>query len=84
VRARAQFLVRRLDAAQRPPQHADYDDSTLHIPKSDFDQLSDMMKQYWSYKSTHMNELVFLQWGTFCKCDHAITCTLTIGGCCDR
>lgn len=72
-----EWLARRLDRERRAPGTEGYDETTLYIPQSDFAQFSDMMKQYWRYKCDHMDELVFLQWGTFyellwCDADVAV------------
>lgn len=62
------WLVRRLDRERRAPGTPGYDETTLYIPPAEFNKLSDMMKQYWTYQSQHMDEIVFLQWGTFYEC----------------
>ncbi len=59
------WLARRLDAQRRAPGTDGYDETTLYIPQAEFAKLSDMMKQYWRYKSQHMNEILWVQWGTF-------------------
>ena len=54
-----------LDAQQRKPSDENYDPTTLFIPKSAYDSLTDTQRAYWEFKKKHFDTIVFYQGGSF-------------------
>ena len=52
-----------LDEEKRCPEDPEYDPSTLHIPPSDYNSLTDGMKRYWGIKSKNFDKIVFYRYG---------------------
>jgi len=52
-----------VDAEMRRPDHADYDPSTLHIPKAEWHALTPGMVRYWEIKSRNFDKVVLYRWG---------------------
>ncbi|CAN0888815.1 DNA mismatch repair protein MSH6 [Linum grandiflorum] len=57
--------VRRRDAKRRLPTDVDYDPRTLHLPPDFVRSLSDGQKQWWEFKSKHMDKVLFFKMGKF-------------------
>ena len=52
-----------MDAAERRPDHPDYDPSTLFIPDHDFKSQTPGMQRYWSIKRDNFDKIVFYRFG---------------------
>jgi hypothetical protein len=62
---RFQFLEHRIDGQKHPPDHADYDPSTLYISSTEFQKLTPFERQYWLLKKDRMDMVMFFQKGRF-------------------
>lgn len=51
------------DKFENPPDHPDYDPSSVYISESEFKALSPMMKQYWSIKRDNFDSIVLFRFG---------------------
>lgn len=52
-----------MDEMERRPDHPDYDPSTLHIPKQEWNRLSDGMIRYWEIKAKNFDKIVLYRYG---------------------
>ncbi|PXF42345.1 DNA mismatch repair protein msh6 [Gracilariopsis chorda] len=67
------WSVQICDARKRPPEHPDYDKSTLYVPPSELSDnrgtknggLSPFQRQFWSIKKDHYDVLIFFKKGKF-------------------
>ena len=57
------MLENRKDALKRSPKDPEYDQKTLHIPKADYEKLTDGMKRYWEIKKTAMDQVLLYRLG---------------------
>ncbi|XP_027099310.1 DNA mismatch repair protein MSH6-like isoform X1 [Coffea arabica] len=55
----------RRDANRRRPGHVDYDPKTLYLPPEFLKRLSDGQRQWWDFKSKHMDKVMFFKMGKF-------------------
>ncbi|KGN45011.1 DNA mismatch repair protein MSH6 [Cucumis sativus] len=55
----------RKDANKRCPGDPDYDPKTLHLPPYFVKNLSDGQRQWWEFKSKHMDKVLFFKMGKF-------------------
>ena len=42
-----------------------YDPTTLYVPPKAFSELTNSMKQYWTFKSEHFDKIIFFKVGKF-------------------
>ena len=52
-----------MDEMERRPDHPDYDPTTLHIPKAEWNSLTAGMVRYWEIKSKNFDKIVFYRYG---------------------
>ncbi|XP_054801883.1 DNA mismatch repair protein MSH6 isoform X2 [Prosopis cineraria] len=57
--------VNRKDARRRRPGDENYDPKTLYLPPDFLKSLSDGQKQWWEFKSKHMDKVLFFKMGKF-------------------
>ncbi|CAN1353026.1 DNA mismatch repair protein MSH6 [Linum perenne] len=57
--------VKRRDAKKRLPTDIDYDPKTLYLPPDFVRSLSGGQKQWWEFKSKHMDKVLFFKMGKF-------------------
>ncbi|XP_020234813.1 DNA mismatch repair protein MSH6 [Cajanus cajan] len=57
--------VDRRDAKRRRPGDDNYDSKTLYLPPDFLKNLSDGQKQWWDFKSKHMDKVLFFKMGKF-------------------
>ncbi|XP_028797259.1 DNA mismatch repair protein MSH6 [Neltuma alba] len=57
--------VERKDAKRRRPGDKNYDPKTLYLPPDFLKRLSDGQKQWWEFKSKHMDKVLFFKMGKF-------------------
>lgn len=55
----------RRDAKRRRPGDANYDPRTLHLPPDFLKSLSGGQRQWWEFKSKHMDKVLFFKMGKF-------------------
>ncbi|KAF7804917.1 DNA mismatch repair protein MSH6 [Senna tora] len=55
----------RKDAKRRGPGDENYDPKTLYLPPGFLKSLSDGQKQWWEFKSKHMDKILFFKMGKF-------------------
>lgn len=55
----------RKDAKRRRPGDENYDSRTLYLPPDFLKSLSDGQKQWWEFKSKHMDKVLFFKMGKF-------------------
>ncbi|KAM0952719.1 putative DNA mismatch repair protein MutS/MSH [Dioscorea sansibarensis] len=55
----------RKDACGRRPGDADYDPKTIHLPQEFMRSLSGGQRQWWEFKSKHMDKVLFFKMGKF-------------------
>eukprot|EP00850_Spirogloea_muscicola_P017997 SM000160S02538 [mRNA] locus=s160:118607:128498:+ [translate_table: standard] len=55
----------RRDAKRRKPDHPDYDACTLHIPDDVLKSFSSGQRQWWQFKSKHMDKVLLFKMGKF-------------------
>ncbi|XP_027349607.1 DNA mismatch repair protein MSH6 [Abrus precatorius] len=55
----------RRDAKRRRPGDENYDSRTLYLPPGFLGSLSDGQKQWWEFKSKHMDKVLFFKMGKF-------------------
>ncbi|XP_078438699.1 MUTS homolog 6 isoform X2 [Wolffia australiana] len=56
---------RRRDASKRRPGDSDYDPKTLYLPPEFLKGLSGAQRQWWEFKSKHMDKVLFFKMGKF-------------------
>ncbi|KAJ4286318.1 DNA mismatch repair protein msh6 [Kalmusia sp. IMI 367209] len=59
------WLTNILDADRRPPDHPEYDRTTLYIPSNAWNVFSPFEKQYWEIKCKFWDSIVFFKKGKF-------------------
>ena len=59
------WLDKPLDANKRPPDHPEYDATTLFIPQSAWLSFTPFEQQYWTIKQHHWQTVVFFKKGKF-------------------
>ncbi|KHN43463.1 DNA mismatch repair protein Msh6-1 [Glycine soja] len=59
------FSVDRRDAKRRRPGDENYDSRTIYLPPDFLRSLSDGQKQWWEFKSKHMDKVLFFKMGKF-------------------
>lgn len=62
-----QFLQpdKRLDINGNPPNHPDYDDKTLYVPKAFLDSQTPALRQWWIIKQRNMDAILLFKMGKF-------------------
>ncbi|KAG0462513.1 hypothetical protein HPP92_020989 [Vanilla planifolia] len=55
----------RMDACRRRPGESDYDPRTLYLPQEFLKSLSGGQRQWWEFKSKHMDKVLFFKMGKF-------------------
>ncbi|CAK7348409.1 unnamed protein product [Dovyalis caffra] len=55
----------RMDATRRRPGDVDYDPRTLHLPPEFVKSLTGGQRQWWEFKSKHMDKVLFFKMGKF-------------------
>ncbi|CAA0843178.1 DNA mismatch repair protein MSH6 [Striga hermonthica] len=59
--------VNRKDASGRPPGDVNYDPRTLYLPSDFVKNLTVGQRQWWEFKSKHMDKVLFFKMGKFCE-----------------
>lgn len=59
------FLINIRDANMNTPDSPHYDPTTIYIPKSEYESLTDTRKQYWDVKRNNFDKIVCIQIGSF-------------------
>lgn len=62
---RFRFLEDIRDEKGNPPDHPDYDKSTLRIPNSEYIKLTPFERQYWDVKRKFFDTIIFFKKGKF-------------------
>ncbi|CAD5111108.1 DgyrCDS451 [Dimorphilus gyrociliatus] len=58
------------DIEGRPKSHPDYDPKTLHVPKAFLDKQTPAMRQWWQFKSNHLDVILLFKMGKFYEMFH--------------
>ncbi|KAH1195676.1 DNA mismatch repair protein MSH6 [Glycine max] len=58
-------ITYQLDAKRRRPGDENYDSRTIYLPPDFLRSLSDGQKQWWEFKSKHMDKVLFFKMGKF-------------------